>query len=451
MRCVWGVTLVGLPLVFWACGSEDSDAGAGGSGASGGKTSGGAGGASGGAAGASGGSSGSGATGSGATGSGAGGGAGGSGGGADAGCDPKPPAGDGGLDCNATTGAGAPLPTCSATNPCTKYLATYTGPITTPTDVPVCKTTNAKHPAFDDGAPESRQGIDGTPRYACAHSPSPSAALPLLVYFHGSGGGAENVYDTSLLRQKAASYDLSGDPQKKGFALLSLQARNLHWPTATNQDGSKHDTFYRDLGGCSTNPDFANADAFIDAWVGSGKVDPKRIYVTGWSNGGRFAQAYAIARHEQPSPGGNRVAAAAVYSGADPFHNTQVGQTPSCQLAPYPKSSVPILIVSGWCDLMPCNDAQAAEIAKGSELAPGSTMSTWVSDLSAKVGTPTVQWLKIKGTGEVVTSCMPAATCGALVATLIHTDWPDGIAGTAGGVVDHEPAMLDFLRQHALP
>lgn len=32
-----------------------------------------------------------------------------------------------------------------------------------------------------------------------------------------------------------------------------------------------------------------------------------------------------------------------------------------------------------------------------------------------------------------------------------HTYWPDGIAGTAGGVVDHEPAMLDFLRQHPLP
>ena len=78
-------------------------------------------------------------------------------------------------------------------------------------------------------------------------------------------------------------------------------------------------------------------------------------------------------------------------------------------------------------------------------------MSGWVSDLSTTVGTPTVQWLKIKGTGEIVTTCMPASTCSNLVATLIHTEWPDGIAGTAGGTVDHEPAMLDFLRQHPLP
>jgi len=112
---------------------------------------------------------------------------------------------------------------------------------------------------------------------------------------------------------------------------------------------------------------------------------------------------------------------------------------------------VPIFIVSGWCDLMPCDDAQAVEVAKGSELAPGSTMSGWVSDLGTKVGSPTVQWLRIKGTGEVVQSCMPAATCSSLVATLIHTEWPDGIAGTAGGTIDQEPAMLDFLRQHPLP
>ncbi|MBK7582539.1 MAG: hypothetical protein IPI67_20370 [Myxococcales bacterium] len=437
-----------FPLLVWACGSDESNGGAGGGG---GLASGGAAGATGGVAGSSGGGSGGGAAGSGATGGGATGGAGGSAGAGDAGCDPKPPASDGGLGCNATSGAGAPLPTCSAASPCTKYLATYTAPITTPTDVPVCKTTNAKHPSFDDGAPESRPGLDGTQRYACTYSPTPSSALPLLVYFHGSGGGAENVYDTSLLRQKAESFDLSGDPQKQGFVLLSLQARNLHWPTTSNQDGSKHDIYYRDLGSCSSNPDFANADAFVDAWVSSGKVDPKRIYVTGWSNGGRFAQSYAIARHAQPSPGGNRVAAAAVYSGADPFHDPKVGQTPSCQLSPYPKSTVPIFIVSGWCDLMPCDDAQAAELSKTTELAPGSTMSGWVADLSAKVGSPTVQWLKIKGTGEIVTSCMPAAACGNLVATLIHTEWPDGVAGTAGGVIDHEPAMLDFLRQHPLP
>lgn len=111
---------------------------------------------------------------------------------------------------------------------------------------------------------------------------------------------------------------------------------------------------------------------------------------------------------------------------------------------------MPIFIVSGWCDLMPCDVAQATGLASSMELAPGSTMSTRVSDLDAQVGAA-VQWLKIKGTGEPVTSCMPASVCGAAIATLIHTEWPDGVASTAGGAVDQEPAMLDFLRLHPLP
>jgi len=47
----------------------------------------------------------------------------------------------------------------------------------------------------------------------------------------------------------------------------------------------------------------------IDDLVAAGVVDPALIGVMGWSNGGRFAALYAIARHEKPTPGGNRAAA----------------------------------------------------------------------------------------------------------------------------------------------
>jgi poly(3-hydroxybutyrate) depolymerase len=46
-------------------------------------------------------------------------------------------------------------------------------------------------------------------------------------------------------------------------------------------------------------------------------VDPRRIYVMGWSNGGFFGQLLAIARHAGSSAG-YRVAAAAVFASADP-------------------------------------------------------------------------------------------------------------------------------------
>lgn len=368
----------------------------------------------------------------------------------DAGCNPVLPTGG---TCNPDHGYGAPLPTCTTSNPCTEPLGTLPGPITEPTEVPICRTTNAKYPPFDDGAPSSHVGIDGTQRHACEFAPQGASSMsprPLFLFFHGSGGTAANVYDTTLLRQKAESYDLSGDPQALGFVLVSLQARNLHWPNETPQDGSKHDIYYRDFSTCSTNPDFAEADRRIDDWVATGVVDPARIYVSGWSNGARFAQAYAIARHETPTPGGNRVAAAAVYSGADPFNNTTTTQVPSCQLDPYPRSAVPILIISGWCDQMPCDADQLAALSAGTPLAPGSLMSAWVSDLGTKVGDPNVTWIKIRGNGDVVNMCMPASQCTGTIALMVHMEWPDGIASTAGGVVDHEPDMLDFLRDHPL-
>ncbi len=366
------------------------------------------------------------------------------------GCAPVLPTGG---TCNPATGYGAPLALCSAENPCTKPLGAGAASIVEPTAVPLCRTTNAKHPAFDDGPPEAHGGIDGTPRYACAFVPrgaTSAAKRPLLVFFHGSGGTADNVYDTTLLRQKAEDYDLGGDARAAGFVLVSIQGRNLHWPNETPQDGSKHDIYYRDFSTCSTNPDFAEADRRIDDWVATGLVDPNRIYVSGWSNGGRFAQSYAIARHEIPTPGGHRIAAAAVYSGADPFHDTTRAQTPSCQLDPYPRSTVPILIISGWCDAMPCDAEQFAALNAESPLAPGSSMAAWVSDLATKVGDPNVRWVRIRGSGEVVNGCMPVSQCTGRVSLAVHTEWPDGIASTAGGVIDHEPDMLDFLRNHPL-
>lgn len=193
------------------------------------------------------------------------------------GCEPVLPVGG---VCNPDTGYGAPLSTCSPEDPCTKPLASTPGPITEPTEIPVCRTTNAKYPSFDDGAPTHHPGVDGTERYACEFTPegtSTASKRPLLLFFHGSGGTADDVYNSTLLRQKAESYDLQGDPSSPGFVLVSVQGRNLHWPNDTPQDGTKHDTYYRDLSSCSTNPDFAEADRRIDDWVASGLVDPNRI------------------------------------------------------------------------------------------------------------------------------------------------------------------------------
>ena len=241
-----------------------------------------------------------------------------------------------------------------------------------------------------------------------------------------------------------------GDPSRPGFLLVSVQGRSLHYPTGNPRDGHHHDFYYRDLGAPSTNPDIANVDRIVDQLSASGAVDRSRIYLMGWSNGGYFGQMYAIARHARPTPGGNRVAAAAVFTAADPFHNTSRSQVPSCQLDPYPRSTVPILLVSRACDIVACDAAQAqAFAANGFETEPGQVARTWFEDLATKVHDPNVEWTIVSGIGTVVAQCTPVPPCSVAAATLNHLRWPNGVGDQSG--IDHEPAMLDFLRQHPLP
>src|SRR5262249_45565813 len=151
-------------------------------------------------------------------------------------------------------------------------------------------------------------------------------------------GSADNVYDLTSLRAKASR----SRPFQNGFLLAAIQGRNLHYPNG-NPDGAHHDVYYRSLASPSANPDFRNLHRFIDATVAAGGVDRQRIYVMGWSNGAFFGQEYAIARHDQPTPGGNRIAAAVAYAGADPFQSPRAEVVPACDLHGVPRSSLPIL------------------------------------------------------------------------------------------------------------
>jgi predicted esterase len=303
-------------------------------------------------------------------------------------------AGDDPLGCNPNTGTNAPLATCTTADPCTRPLMGM-APIADPAGPPPRCHTMTSHPFHDDGAPMAITFAAGSTRFACLYAPpaaSPASLRPLVVWFHGSGGSADDVYDYTSLRSKAESAVLSGDASRPGYFLISIAARNLHWPGDRAEDGPKHDYFYRDLGRPSTNPDIANADAMIDRVVAMGGVDRSRIYASGWSDGAQFAELYAIARHAVASPGGSRIAAAAVYSGADPFNNIAASQTPSCALAPYPHSDVPIFIVSRACDIHPCDAQDRSLTALGLDPPPGATVSTWMQDLAAQCSDPNGRW-----------------------------------------------------------
>jgi poly(3-hydroxybutyrate) depolymerase len=282
---------------------------------------------------------------------------------------------------------------------------------------------------------------DSPTRYACVYwsSATTSAPLPLVVWFHGAQGSADDLYSSTGLRTKAISFALSQAAGRTGFVVAAVQGRNLQWPSL-NPPGTHHDIYYRDLASPSANPDVRSADHLIDTLVASGKVDPKQIYVMGWSNGAFFAQLYSIARATTATPGGNTVAAAAVYAGADPFANTTPTQSPSCALSPYPQSKVPIRIVHRDCDAAVACDAQQQS---SFGLAPGFDVTDWLTTAAASsgVGDPNVSQSLIDGEARAVTAC--ATVCTKAVGALNHTHWPDG---SGADKVDWEPSMLQFLQ-----
>jgi len=359
--------------------------------------------------------------------------------------------------CNGTTGLIQPLQVCSHARPCTGAISFNNGQIvhqtkTTASDAPVCATKNLM---LNDGAPMKWTDADGVARYTCLFEPagaSSTSKRPLVVFFHGLGGQANDAYDHTDIRGKAADYDnLSGDSTRPGFILASVQGRNLHSP-ADQPPGRHQDYYYRDLGSPSTNPDIAQVDRLIDTLVAQENVDTQRIYVMGWSSGALFAQMYAIARYDAATPGGNHVAAGAVYAFGNPFANIAQNQTPSCESNPYPASTVPLYMINRTCDaLTACDAAQETYFY----LSPGRSAEDWVTQLMnpSYVNDPNVTFQRIDlSTGAAASVCdaVPSPTCTQDAGTLAHLEWPYGPLYGMGDP-DWEVQMLDFLRANPHP
>jgi predicted esterase len=161
----------------------------------------------------------------------------------------------------------------------------------------------------------------GADRYACLYEPATARAespLPLVVFLHGSLATADSILVTSL-KGLIGQSDLEGT--RPGFILLAPEGRNTtHYYPGFDSTGLGWDTWYRQfspgdvtIAGVTyaENVDAAAIDHFVDEEVSSGKVDRRRIYLTGWSNGAAMALLYALNRPW--------VAAAAVYSAPSPF------------------------------------------------------------------------------------------------------------------------------------
>ena len=289
---------------------------------------------------------------------------------------------------------------------------------------------------------------DGTTRRACLYEPasaSQSNPLPLVVYLHPSLFTADTIPTATNLLDYLSTANVSNDPSRPGFILLAPEGRaTQHFYPSPDDQGTGWDNWYRQVdsrgrdvtvGGVTyrQNVDSATIDHFIDEVIATGKVDTRRIYVIGWSNGSAMGFLYALNRRW--------VAAAAVYTGPNPFKafNDPCSQDP---VRHRPRSNgevrvanphLPIYHVHNACDI--------AGICPNGELLLSQlqVVHTRFTDVI------------IDGSQNQVSTCDPGCGTnpdanmnfqdnprGFTEGTQNHTRWPDVWT----------QSMLDFLRQH---
>ena len=283
---------------------------------------------------------------------------------------------------------------------------------------------------------------DGTPRYSCLYEPATASKdnpLPLVIFLHGSIATADSIRLTGLYRliDKA---DLGA--KKPGFIILAPEGRyTTHYYPGLDSNGLGWDNWYRQLnpsgdvtvGGTvyHENADAAAIDHFVSEYLAQGKVDRRRIYAMGWSNGAAMAILYSLNRPW--------IAAAAVYSSPDPFgaFNDPCPQTP---VAAPPTSlkelqvfnpHLPVMHVRNDCDIggiCPNGNKLARELRS-----LGDVVADVILD---SAGVPVTSCEATCGTDEMANG--KVSSLGSLRGAAHHLKWP----------ASWNEKMLAFLKDH---
>jgi polyhydroxybutyrate depolymerase len=172
-----------------------------------------------------------------------------------------------------------------------------------------CSSSRSTPPPFDNDSLHSIH-VNGTKRTFIVHLPPAAIAgrqeLPVVFAFHGGGGNAEN-------QRKASNFDPLAD--SKGFIVV--------YP---NGSGRLEDTLLTWNGGtCCGYAVTNNIDdvAFVRQMVvelqSLARIDLKRIYATGFSNGGIFSYRLAC-------DASDLIAAIAPVSGTQNYPGCQPGE-----------------------------------------------------------------------------------------------------------------------------
>lgn len=181
------------------------------------------------------------------------------------------------------------------------------------------RTSTASGPTVGASSPATavdsreRLTVDGGTREYLLHRPAAGGGgpRPLLIAFHGRGADAEQLRRQSGLDRAA---------EARGMLLVYPEALGKAWGAGTAPTGQRPDP----------DADVRFTEALVAELVRTGRADPHRVYVAGFSNGGSMALRMAAQRPDL-------VAGAASVS----------GELPTGAAAVKPTGPVPVMIVYG--------------------------------------------------------------------------------------------------------
>jgi polyhydroxybutyrate depolymerase len=199
---------------------------------------------------------------------------------------------------------------------------------------------------WQPGTYKRKTGIqfNGLSRSYLLHIPgnTPSGEWPLVVVLHGA-------FSTAKEMEQQSGFSRVADQQ--GFCVaypngIGLFGKLQHW-NAGHCCGKAAKGGVDDVG-------FINS--VIDNATAACPIDPSRIYLVGYSNGGMMAYRYA---EEQA----DRLAAVAVFAGAI---NSTVEDEPGTWTPPKPSRPLPMLIMHGMSDdVVPVHGGRSPAKANG--------------------------------------------------------------------------------------
>lgn len=197
--------------------------------------------------------------------------------------------------------------------------------------------------------------VDGTVREGLVHVPpqAKAKAVPVVFAFHGHGGSMQNA---------ARSFSL----HTRWPEALVVYPQGLNTPgRLTDPDGKR--TGWQAGVGDQGDRDLKFFDAMLKSLQQDYKVDARRLYATGHSNGGSFTYLLWAER-------GDRFAAVAPSAAVDARSLPQLKPKPVLQIAGEKDSLVKFAwqerMITALRELNKCGDGQPWEGAKGCTVYP---------------------------------------------------------------------------------